>query len=150
GKPFTDFVLEHHPKTSRRLARDEALELLRQEHERGHLHSAWFRDVMLDRFFIICNCCTCCCGGVEAMVKYNAPSFASSGYVARVDASRCEACGKCGNACPFGAIRTDTTSLVQWDKCMGCEVCVSQCPNGAVSLVRDEKKGVPFDVRLMT
>lgn len=150
GKPFTDFVLEHHPKTSRRLAQAEALELLRLEHERGHMHSAWFRDIMLNRFFIICNCCKCCCGGIEAMVKYGAPSLAPSGYVAQVDASQCEACGKCGNACPFGAIRTDKTSVVQWEKCMGCGVCVSQCASKAMSLVRDGKKGVPFDVRLMT
>jgi len=149
GKPFSDFVLEHHPKTSRRLAQSEALELLRQEHERGHLHSAWFRDIQLNRFYSICNCCKCCCLGLEAMVKYGAPSLASSGYVAHVDTSQCDACGKCGNACPFEAIKTDKAAVVQWEKCMGCGVCVSQCPNEAVSLVRDEKKGVPFDVRLM-
>lgn len=78
------------------------------------------------------------------MVKYNAPSLASSGYVARVDASKCKACGKCGKACPFEAVKTDKASVVQWDKCMGCGVCVDQCSNGAMSLVRDEKKGVPF------
>jgi hypothetical protein len=38
----------------------EALDLLRAEHERGHLHSAWFKDVMLNRFYAICNCCKCC------------------------------------------------------------------------------------------
>lgn len=149
GKPFTDFLLEHQPKTSRRLTQAEALELLRQEYERGHMHSAWFRDAMLNRFFIICNCCKCCCGGIEAMVKYGAPSFASSGNVAAVDASRCDACGKCGNVCPFGAIKTGKTSEVQWEKCMGCGVCVGQCASEAITLVRDKKKGVPFDVRLM-
>lgn len=149
GKPFTDFFLEHNPNTSRRLTQTDALELLKQEHERGHMHSAWFRDILLNRFFIICNCCKCCCGGVEAMVKYGAPSFASSGYVAAADASRCEACGKCEKACPFGAIRTDRAPVVQWEKCMGCGVCVSQCSSKAITLVRDKRKGAPFDVRLM-
>ena len=32
GQPFVDFVLEHHPQTSRRLTQAEALELLKAEH----------------------------------------------------------------------------------------------------------------------
>lgn len=149
GKPFTDFVLEHKPETSRRLSQAEALELLHQEHERGHVHSVWFKDVMLDRMYAMCNCCKCCCGGIETMVRYKTPMVASSGYVASVDASRCEACGTCEKACPFGAIKTDKTAKVKWESCMGCGVCEVKCPNQAMSLVRDEKKGLPFDVRLM-
>ncbi len=149
GKPFTDFVLEHHPDTSRRLSQVEALELLCQEHERGHLHSVWFKDVLMDRMYALCNCCKCCCGGIETMVKYGTPMIASSGYVAQVDVSKCEACGKCENVCPFGAVKTRDHSTVTWEKCMGCGVCVTQCPQHAVSLVRDEKKGIPFDVRVM-
>jgi ferredoxin len=34
-----------------------------------------------------------------------------------------------------------------WDKCMGCGVCNSQCPKDAMTLVRDEGKGLPMDVR---
>jgi heterodisulfide reductase subunit A-like polyferredoxin len=74
---------------------------------------------------------------------------ASSGYVARVDASKSEACGTCENACPFGAIKTDKIALVTWEKCLGCGVCEEKRPNQAMSLACDEKKGVPFDVRLM-
>ncbi len=149
GKPFTDFILEHHPQTSRRLNQAEALELLQQEHERGHVHSVWFKDVMFDRMYAMCNCCKCCCGGIETMVKYGTPMVASSGFVARVDASKCEACGTCEKSCPFGAIKTDKTAAVNWEKCMGCGVCEAKCPNQAMSLVRDEKKGIPFDVRVM-
>lgn len=32
---------------------------------------------------------------------------------------------------------------------MGCGVCVRQCPNEAMSLVRDERKDIPLDVRLL-
>ena len=149
GQSFADFVLEHHPQTSRRLTQAEALELLEAEHERGHLHSAWFKDAMLDRFYAICNCCKCCCGGIEAMVKHGAPMVASSGYVAQVDDALCAACGTCQEACPFEAIQVDGTAVVNWEACMGCGVCVGQCPNEAMSLVRDEKKGVPLDVRLL-
>jgi ferredoxin len=149
GQPFADFILEHHPAASRRLTQAEALELLRQEHDRGHLHSAWFKDVMLDRFYAICNCCKCCCGGLEGMVKYGMGNIASSGFVAVVDSSICDGCGKCGQTCPFNAIKVNGVSSVQWEKCMGCGVCAGQCPNSAMSLIRDEKKGIPFDVRLL-
>ncbi|HYA87784.1 MAG TPA: 4Fe-4S binding protein [Nitrospirota bacterium] len=149
GKPFTDFIVEHHPKTARRLNQTEALDLLKQEHERGHMHSAWFKDVNLNRFYAICNCCKCCCAGNEAMNKYGAPFLASSGYVARVDKLKCDACGKCEKTCHFGAVKVEKTSTVQWEKCMGCGACESQCSNEAISLVRDEKKGLPFDVRMM-
>ena len=36
GQPFVDFIIEHHPKTSRRLTQDEALELLWVLNEEGH------------------------------------------------------------------------------------------------------------------
>ena len=149
GQPFADLILEHHPATSRRMDQAEALELLRQEHSRGHLHSAWFKDVMLNRFYAICNCCKCCCGGLEGMVKYGMGNIASSGYVAAVDASLCDGCGLCEKTCPFNAARVDGVSAVQWEKCMGCGVCAGQCPRGAMSLVRDQKKGLSFDVRMM-
>jgi len=149
GQPFVDFCLEHHPQTSRRLSQAEALELLEAEHERGHVHSAWFKDACLDRFYSICNCCKCCCGGIEAMVKYGVPQVASSGYVAQVDNSVCTACKICEDACPFGAIEVNDTAVINWDACMGCGVCEGQCPSGAMLLVRDEKKGIPLDVRLL-
>ncbi len=149
GQPFVDFVLEHHPRSSRRLTQAEALELLRAEHERGHVHSAWFKDATLGRFYVICNCCKCCCGGIEAMVKHGVPMMASSGYVAQVDEARCAACATCEDVCPFEAIHVDGTAQVDWAACMGCGVCVAKCPDEAVVLVRDERKAPPLDVRLL-
>jgi ferredoxin len=150
GQPFVDFILEHNPQSSRRLTQTEALELLQAEHQRGHLHSAWFKDACMDRFYVICNCCKCCCGGIEAMTKYGIPMMVSSGYVAQMDKDLCTACGICVDACPFGALSVeDERSVMDWEKCMGCGVCVGQCPNEAMSLVRDERKGVPLDVRLL-
>lgn len=149
SQPFSDFALEHNPKTSRRITREEALELLKREHERGHVHSAWFKDACIDRFYGLCNCCKCCCGGIEAMVKYGVPLMASSGYVSQADKAKCSPCQICEDACPFGAIRIEETVIVNRDICMGCGVCVEQCPMQALSLVRDEKKGTPLDVRLL-
>ena len=149
GQPFVDFMLKHHPKTSRRLTQAEAVEVLRAEHERGHMHSAWFKDTMLGRFFAICNCCRCCCGGIEVMVKYDSPALASSGCVAQVDETLCTVCETCQDACPLAAIQVNEMAVVNWEACMGCGVCVGQCPNEAMSLVRDERKGIPLDVQLL-
>ena len=149
GQPFVDFILEHHPHTSRRISQAEALEMLESEHKRGHLHSAWFKDVMLERFYAICNCCKCCCGGIEMMVKYGSPMLSSSGYVAQVDESLCDACGTCTDSCPFHAISVASLAELIWEKCLGCGVCIDQCPHEARTLVRDERKGEPLDVRLL-
>jgi ferredoxin len=149
GQPFVDFVLEHNPQSSRRLSQQEAVELLRAEHERGHVHSAWFKDATYGRFYTICNCCSCCCGGIEAMVKYGSPVMASSGFVARIEVEACAACGDCAETCPFGAITVNGSAQLDWDACMGCGACEPQCPQEAISLVRDEAKGEPLDVRLL-
>lgn len=149
GQPFADFVLEHNPHSARRLAQADALDLLRAEHERGHAHVAYFKDAMLDRFYAICNCCKCCCGGIESMVRLGVPMVASSGYVAQVDDALCAACGTCEETCPFTAIQVKDVAVINWEACMGCGVCTGQCPEEAVSLVRDERKGTPLDVRLL-
>jgi NAD-dependent dihydropyrimidine dehydrogenase PreA subunit len=147
GEPYAAFMLEHHPREARELSQDEALQILEEEHKRGHLHSAWFKDAMMDRFYVICNCCKCCCGGIENMVKFKSPQMASSGYVVEADTNKCEACGKCVDVCPFEALSlSDDHVELEWEKCMGCGVCVDQCPNEGLILKRDEKKGMPLEV----
>lgn len=149
GRPFVDFVLEHHPQSSTRLTTAEAVELLRAEHERGHMHAAYFKDAMQGRFYAICNCCTCCCGGLEMMVKHGSPMLAASGYVAQVDEDACAGCGTCEMRCPFDAIHVDGWAVVDWQKCMGCGICESQCTVQGITLVRDERRGIPLDVRAL-
>jgi ferredoxin len=143
-------MLQHHPNRTRRIGQAEALEILQAEHERGHIHTAWFKDAMGGRFYAICNCCKCCCFGLEVMAKYDAPMVAASGHVAQVDGALCSACGACEEACPFEAVKVmNGAAAVNWDVCMGCGVCIGQCPNEAVSLMRDERKGIPLDVRAL-
>ncbi len=146
GQPGVDFLLEHQPSVSRRINQAEALQILREEHERGHVHSAWFKDACMDRFYAICNCCACCCGGHIAMLRYDIPVMTSSGFVATVDGEICQGCESCVEACHFSAIRVEETAAVERDACLGCGVCVDVCPHGALVLERDESKGDPLDV----
>jgi ferredoxin len=39
------------------------------------------------------------------------------------------------------------TSVVEWEKCMGCGVCEGQCEMEGITLVLDERKGIPLDVQ---
>ncbi len=147
GEPFAGFIAEHHPDRSRWIEPQEAVEILRAEDERGHVHHAFFKDAMLERFYAICNCCSCCCGAMQAH-RTGVPMLASSGYVSRVDVERCSGCGVCVERCPFDALSLQDEAAVMDDEaCMGCGVCVSTCPQDALTLVRDSEKGEPLDIR---
>jgi len=147
GEPFASFVADHNPRRSRWITQGEAVEILRAEHERGHVHHAFFKDAMLGRFYAICNCCSCCCGAMQAF-QHGVPMLASSGYVARYASDLCIRCGVCASSCPFGALSLDAGSLrIDEAGCMGCGVCVSVCGRGALALARDPSKPEPLDVR---
>lgn len=157
GQPFVDFIVEHHPHTSRRLTQAEALELLEAEHQRGHLHSAWFKDAMLNRFYAICNCCKCCCGGLEATriarsLKHgkDLSIMIPSGYAVEHHPEDCKLCGACEKICFFGAIKKQG-QVMTYDRgiCMGCGLCVEKCKNSARSLSRDFKNLFPLDLDLV-
>lgn len=109
GDVMVDFVLTHHGDKARRVTPEEALEVIRQEQRRGHAAHAFFKDAVLDRFYTICNCCSCCCAAIESH-RNGTPTLASSGYIATLDAARCTGCGLCARRCPFGAIAVRQTT----------------------------------------
>jgi len=147
GEPFASFVAEHHPRRSRWITPEEAVEILRAEDARGHVHHAFFKDAMLGRFYAICNCCACCCGAMQAH-RHGIPMLASSGYVSCVDTALCVGCATCTGFCQFDALSVeDGVAVVDVAACMGCGVCVSQCAQGALSLVRDPARGEPLEIR---
>jgi len=145
GEPFASFVLEHQPRHARSIGQREAVAILEAEAHRGHVHHAFFKQVMLDRFYAICNCCRCCCGAMSAQ-RSGTPMLISSGFISEVDGESCQACGKCVKMCPFSAMTLLGRAIVDNTKCMGCGVCVEACPNGALALVRDMSKPAPLQL----
>jgi NAD-dependent dihydropyrimidine dehydrogenase PreA subunit len=146
GDPFVSFILEHQPEKTRLITADEAMVILEDEHKRGHVHHAFFKDAMLNRFYAICNCCSCCCGAFQAH-RNGSPMLLSSGYTALVDESLCEGCQNCIDTCQFDAIELiDNIALVIEEDCYGCGVCVDLCQYQAISLSLDPSKGIPLEI----
>ncbi|MEW6718554.1 MAG: 4Fe-4S binding protein, partial [Chloroflexota bacterium] len=124
GEPFASMVITYHPQRARWLTPEEAIEILHAEENRGHVHHAFFKDAMLNRFYAICNCCSCCCGAMHAQ-RNGTPMLISSGFVSSINEEMCNSCALCTETCPFGAIslkgkggcaQVDTTT------CMGCGI----------------------------
>lgn len=154
GEPFADLIRLFQPFRSRRISREEALRILREEDERGHVHTAWFKSTMLDRFYAICNCCKCCCLGMKLMAEQQMKMLLPSGYRAVIGAD-CVGCGLCVSHCQFEALEIFTAAgegamrkscRVLDERCFGCGICVRQCQRGAIALVLDPAKGIPLDI----
>ncbi len=146
GEPFASFILDHQPAHARRITPDEAVDILKAEDRRGHVHHAFFKDAMLQRFYAICNCCSCCCGAMSAH-RNGIPMLISSGYVCQADEARCAGCGACVKKCQFGALALrDGHVAVDAVACMGCGVCVNTCPRGALSLLRLPERPAPLEI----
>ncbi len=144
GDPFATFMLEHHPDKTRQITADEAVRIIKAEQARGHVSHAFFKDVMLGRFYAICNCCSCCCGAMKAQ-SHGLNMLCSSGYLAEVNADNCVRCGLCAEKCQFKAIGFNKESaFIREDKCMGCGVCVQVCSKDALSLRLAPEKGAPL------
>jgi ferredoxin len=147
GEPFTSLVNDHHPNRSRWIDSMEAIEILRAEDERGHVHHAFFKDAMLGRFYAICNCCACCCGAMQAHQR-GTPMLASSSYISSVDLELCIGCGDCSEVCQFSAIHVDQGfAVVDEAACMGCGVCASHCEQDAIILFHDPRHGEPLEIQ---
>jgi ferredoxin len=149
GEPFATFILDHQPGHARRITPDEAVDILAAEDRRGHVHHAFFKDAMLQRFYAICNCCSCCCGAMQAH-QNGVPMLISSGYVSQVDEDCCIGCGACVEKCQFGALALqDEHIAVDAAACMGCGVCVNTCPQEALSLTRLADRPAPLEIQAL-
>ncbi len=149
GEPFASFIVEHQSTRARRIGVQEALDIIAAEEKRGHIHTAWFKDVMHNRFYAICNCCSCCCLGMKSFFR-GVNRMAHSGYSPLIDYEDCTGCGNCASICPFGAIRlNDDLPELDGAQCMGCGLCVSHCPGEAITLSLAPQRGTPLNIEKM-
>lgn len=146
GEPFASFVIEHHPDSSRLITSAEARQILEDEARRGHVSHAFFKEAVLNRFYAICNCCSCCCGALKAQ-RNGTPMVISSGYISRVNDQACQVCGECVKWCQFGALSLNNGLKIDQALCMGCGVCVGHCAQGALSLELDPAKPAPLEIQ---
>ncbi len=145
GDPIAAFVVEKQP-TARLITAEEALAVIDAAAERGAIHTLWFKDAAAGRMYAICNCCSCCCIGLEAQREGFRP-LAGSGYCALVDATACSACGACVAVCAFGALTmagTGGTAVVDKERCFGCGACQRVCPTSAIALEVAEDGPTPL------
>jgi ferredoxin len=154
GDPFVDLIRMVQLFRYRRITQEEALKILKEENERGHIHTAWFNEALVDRFYAICNCCKCCCLGIKSIFKYKIYFLLPSGYLA-VISDNCDGCGECEKYCQFNAIeimkisengKEEKRCRIKADKCYGCGVCETKCRKDGISLILDPNKGVPLGI----
>ncbi len=63
------------------------------------------------------------------------PESIRPGYEIKFQAHLCIGCGKCGEACPRGAILKDKEQRIEREKCDLCLRCTDACPSRALSRV---------------
>lgn len=87
-----------------------------------------------------CSCCGCCCGALRTVSEFSQPGFiAPPHFMPSIDAAKCNNCGKCGKACPMGALVSMGEGDGGWtehrpQRCIGCGLCVTACPQGALTM----------------
>ena len=93
----------------------------------------------------ICNCCGCCC---EAMIAARRFAYLNpvhtTNFIADVDESKCNGCGKCVSACPVEAMTLVSANdphqpnrkkaSLNEALCLGCGVCVRTCSKAGLGM----------------
>lgn len=60
----------------------------------------------------------------------------------RVLPEKCNACGYCIPACPYGALGIENNLAVVYGNCVDCELCTSACPTAAIVMSGAEERVV--------
>lgn len=143
----TDFMVRRN--LAREVSRTEILEGLANSKEAGLVLSA---DNVSKNVSFLCQCCSCCCNILQGISKFGYPNIiVTSNFIAHVNETGCEGCGKCAKACPIGAItmedsqdpekRIKKTPRINETICIGCGVCSFKCAKtGSLKLVKRKER----------
>jgi len=62
-----------------------------------------------------------------------------------VNSNKCDLCGQCTEACPFGAIEITKNGAEINAGCKMCRLCIKRCPQKAIAIVDEERSKVNKD-----
>lgn len=88
----------------RQITREEAYEILKKAEGNGLMHQIPNTDGS-GMTHAICNCCGCGCLSLRTAEMFKNVDMVRSNYVAKVDKSKCVACGQCVENCPVNAVK---------------------------------------------
>ena len=127
---------------ARRVDRAEGMDLLAEAYDANLVQ---FGENVQHSVNFICNCCGCCCEAMIAQRRFGSMHpVHTTNFLPHVDATTCNGCGKCVNACPVEAMslvsandpahpRKRRAQLAS-DLCLGCGICTRTCGQGALWL----------------
>ena len=117
---MADYLVE--TNKGRYVSYEEVMDILQRAEDNGFVHQITNIDGK-DKIFAICNCNVNICNALRTSMLFNTPNLSRSAYTAKVDATKCVACGKCVEFCPAGAVK------------LGQKICTK---NGEISYPKHE------------
>lgn len=122
----------------KKVSQQEVIKLLEECDDRGLVHQLiYYPNPQF--YYVVCNCCDCCCLVMSKFLKGGSPQMIKSEFIAVTDRSNCTNCRICIDWCSFDA-RTFNNEKLDFNpyKCFGCGICVSKCPENSIELKRRE------------
>ncbi len=122
----------------RKITFQEALSIIEMAERKGLVHMT----ANSDNPNVICNCCTCCCSLMKAVLEAGSKkALAKSRYRVQIDSNLCDDCLICTKSCHFKCLINKNGKLYQnAENCYGCGLCTRVCPQKAIKLVEVERE----------
>ena len=130
-------------KIAREISQEEGLDIIKKCRDYGLVQTG---DNVKKHVSFICNCCSCCCGMLTAINKFEITNaIVSSNFLPTILEDKCKGCGLCEKACPVQAIEIKTIdnqkkAIIDTDRCLGCGVCAMKCNLKAIKMNPRAKK----------